>query len=250
MDTLTSRVMYRPESRTPPSSSLQMRIQLLALALLPLQLPAQTVRDSIITVTASRSSRVPPDRASLYVIVEGTAETATDAVTRVDTKVKAVSDALKALGSRVVLDPPVAYGVGPSPSPSGYPMASQTATNIARSVVRVQLGRPEQTANVVAAAINAGAASSSSLSFESSAADSVRRARIGDALGVARLDAETIATSLGARLGALVSVSTTGGPFNFQQPLSLNFDNRFGQQASVPEITITATVTVQYRLVR
>ena len=227
-----------------------MRLLLLALTLLPLQLPAQALRDSIITVTASRSSRVAPDRASLYLIVEGTAETATDAVARVDTKLKMVSEALKALGSRVAHDPPVAYGVGPSPAPSGYPGSSTPPTNLARSVIRVHLSRPEQTANVVAAAITAGAAGSSSLSFELSVADSVRRARIGDALGVARMDAEAIASSLGARLGALVGVSTGGTQLGFQQPSTLNFDNRFGQQASAPEIIVTTTVTVQYRLIR
>jgi hypothetical protein len=64
------------------------------------------------------------------------------------------------------------------------------------------------------------------------------------------MDAEAIASSLGARLGALVSVSTGGSQFGFQQPSTLNFDNRFGQQASAPEITVTTTVTVQHRLVR
>jgi uncharacterized protein len=227
-----------------------MRLRFLALALLPLRLPAQAVRDSIISVSASRTSRVAPDRASLYVIVEGTAETPTDAVARVDTKLKMVSEALKALGSRVSLDAPVAYGVGPNLAQNGYPGMSTPVTNIARSVVRVQLSRPEQIANVVAAALGAGAANTSSLAFESSVTDSVRRARIGEALNVARMDAEAIASSLGARLGSLVSVSTTGGQFGFQPPATLNFDNRYGQQTSAPEIVITTTVTVQYRLVR
>jgi len=227
-----------------------MRLRFLALVLLPLRLPAQAVRDSMITVTASRQSKVAPDRASFYLVVEGTAETPTDAIARVDTKLKAVSEALKALGSRVTLDPPVAYGVGPSPTPNGYPGVASPATNLARSVIRVQLSRPEQIANVVAAAISAGAATSSSLAFESSVADSVRRTRIGDALNVARLEAEAIATALGAKLGVLVGVTASGAQFGFQGPSFLSFDNRFGQQATAPEVTITTTVTVQYRLVR
>jgi uncharacterized protein YggE len=227
-----------------------MRFRLLALALLPLRLPAQTVRDSVITVSASRTSRIAPDRASFYLVVEGTAETPADAVARVDTKLKTVSDALKTLGSRVVLDPPIAYGVGPSPAPNGYPGVATPTTHLARSVIRVQLTRPEQIANVVAAAISAGAASSSSLTFESSMADSVRRARIGDALTVAHMDAEAIATSLGAHLGTLVGVTTSGAQFGFQGPSTLYFDNRFGQQASTPDVAVTTTVTVQYRLVR
>jgi hypothetical protein len=81
-------------------------------------------------------------------------------------------------------------------------------------------------------------------------ADSVRRARINDVLDVARRDAEAIAKSLGARLGALVSVNIGGGNFGFQAPSVLAFDNRFGQPAPAPEVTISTTVTVQYRLVR
>jgi uncharacterized protein len=227
-----------------------MRLRFLALALIPMQLPAQAARDSIITVSATRTSRVAPDRASFYVIVEGTAETATDAVARVDTKLKVVTEALKALGSRVTIDAPIAYGVGPSPSLNGYPVPSAPATNLARSVVRVQLSRPEQLANVIAAAIAAGAANSSTLVFESSATDSVRRARMAEALSVARLDAEAIASSLGARLGALVSVSTTGNQFGFQQQGTLNFDSRFGQPTMSPDVPVTVTVNVQYRLVR
>lgn len=228
-----------------------MRLHYLLLAAVPASLLAQaSSRDSIVSVSASRTARVSPDRASLYLIVEGTAETPTDAIARVDTKVKAVTDALKSFGSRVKLDSPIAYGVGPSPALNGYPAAAAPATNLARSVIRVHIDRPEQTAQVVAAAIGAGATGGSSLAFESSAVDSVRRARISEALGVARLDAEAIASSLGARLGSLVSVSTTGGPFGFQPPTSINFDSRFTQPVQVPDITVSATVTVQYRLVR
>jgi uncharacterized protein YggE len=223
---------------------------ILAVTILPLRLSAQSPRDSIISVSASRSSRIAADRASFYVIVEGTAETPADALTRVDGKVKAVTEALKTFGSRVTLDPPMAYGVGPTPAPNGYPGVAAPATHLARSVIRVQLNRADQVATVVAAAIAAGASNMSSLSFESSVADSVRRARMTEALGVARGDAQAIAHSLGLQLGALVSVNTGGGPIGFQPQPSLIFDNRFSPQAAAPEITISANATVQYRVVR
>ncbi|MDB4906261.1 MAG: hypothetical protein JWO05_1045 [Gemmatimonadetes bacterium] len=213
---------------------------------------AQMPRDTVVSVTATRTSRIPPDRASFYVIVEGTAETPADANARVDGKLKTVVEALKGFGSRVRLDQPIAYGVGPSPSPNGFPVAAP-GTNLARSVIRVQLDRPEQTAQVIAAAIGAGAASSSSLAFESSSADSVRRVRISEALAAARLDAEAVAAALGARLGALVSVSTNSGgnTFGFQTSSTLTFDTRFSsQQAQTPDVVVTTTVTVQYRIIR
>ena len=219
-------------------------------AALPWPLLAQTPRDSVVTVSALRTVRIAPDRASLYFIVEGTAETSTDATARVDSKLKAVTDALKGFGARVRLDPPISYGVGPSPNPSGYPGAASPPTSLARSVLHLQLDRLDQLAAVMAAAIGAGAATTSSLTFESSVADSVRRARIGEAIAAARLDAEAIAASVGARLGSLVSISTSGGPFSFQGPQNLNFDGRFGQPAQVPDIQINTNVTVQFRLVK
>ena len=227
-----------------------MRFHFVVLAVLPLTLEAQAVRDSIITVTASRTARVAADRATLYVTVEGTAETAIDAVARVDTKIKGVTEALKSLGARVVSDAPIGYTVGPTPAPNGFPGVATPASNLARTVIRVSVTRMDQLAHMIAAVLGAGAVGTSAVTFEAAATDSVRRARIAEALAVARLDAEAIAASLGGRLGALVDVSSTGGASGFQQPTVLSFDTRFGQQAMAPEVTFTTNVTVRYRLVR
>lgn len=227
-----------------------MRSTVLLLVLLPVVAQAQTFRDSVITANASRTSRIVADRATLYLVVEGSAETAPDAVTRVETKLRAVTDALKGLGSRVEADRPIGYTVGPAVQQGGFPQVQTPPTNVARSLIRVQLSRADQVSHVVAAALAAGAASTSSLTFESSVADSVRRVRIAETLAAAREDAEAMARALGGRLGALVDVSTASNP-QFQQPMFLNFDNRFGsQQASTPDVAVTTSVTVRYRLLR
>jgi uncharacterized protein YggE len=228
------------------------RLRLLALVLavlVPIALRAQIPRDSIVTATASRTTRVAADRATFYVVVEGTAETAPDAVARVLTKLKAVSDALAGFGNRVEADRPIAYTVGATPAPNGYPGNLSPPSNIARSLIRVRVSRVDQLANVIGAALAAGAANGSSVSFESSVADSVRRAQISEALAVARSDAEAMAAALNGRLGAFVDVSTSGQQ-GFPQTNVLNLDNRFGQQPFAPEVTVTANVTVRYRLVR
>ena len=227
-----------------------MRLRLLVLTLIPFTAHAQISRDSVITVTASRTSRILPDRASMFIVVEGTAETASDAVLRVETKLKSVGDALKGFGSRVDVDRPIAYSVGPTPPPTGYPIAQTPATNVARSLIRVTTARLDQLSSITAAALGAGASSGSSLTFESSVADSVRRARIAEVLSAAKGDAEALAQALGGRLGAVMDVSTNASP-SFNQPSFLYFDQRFGGgQSTAPEVVITTAVTVRYKLLR
>ncbi|MHB1312533.1 MAG: SIMPL domain-containing protein [Gemmatimonadaceae bacterium] len=224
--------------------------RLVLLAVLPLPLAAQVVsRDSVITVSASRTARVAPDRATLYVIIEGTAETPTAAVARADSKVKAVTEALRMPDARVEAERPIAYSVGPTQAPIGYPSTSAPTTHVARIVIRAGVGRPDRLASVIAAVLEAGASNTSPAVFESATTDSVRRARVGETLAAAKLDAESLAKSLGGHLGALVDVSTSGGGA-FVAPSAFSFDGRFGQQALAPEVTITTTVTVRYRLLR
>jgi uncharacterized protein YggE len=229
-----------------------MKLRLFFLLALPLTLQAQVVsRDSVISVNASRLTRLTADRATFYVTIEGTAETANDAVARVETKVKAVGDALKGFGNRVTVDAPIGYTVGPTPAPQGYPGVASPPSNLARSVIRVTLGGGvEQLSRVISLALAAGASGTSPASFEASGADAARRAKLAESIAAAKTDAEALAAALGGKLGALVDVSTTGGP-NFQQPPTLAFDQRFGGgQTFAPEVQISTNVTVRYRLIR
>ena len=72
---------------------------------------------------------------------------------------------------------------------------------------------------------------------------------MSEALTTAKADAESMAQALGGRLGALVDASSTSSPV-FTQPTTFNFDNRFGSQSSAPEVNITVSVTMRYRLIR
>jgi uncharacterized protein YggE len=228
-----------------------MRSRYLLALLVPLSLEAQATRDSVITVSASRTTRVVPDRASFYVVVEGNGETATDATAKVETKLKPVIDALKALGAKVETDRPIAYSVGPTINPNGYPGVATPPSNTARSLIRVQVTRADQMATVAAVALAAGASGMTGPTFEATAADSIRRARIAEALAAARADAQVIAASLDGRLGALVDASTTtAGNFAFPNVAQLNFDARFMQSATAPEVVVTTSVTVRFRLIR
>src|SRR5688572_21208461 len=206
-----------------------MRLGLVVLALFPAVVQAQTVRDSTISVSATKVTRIVPDRAMMYVLVEGSAETPPDAVTRAETKLKAVSDALKGLGPSAEPDRAITYSVGPTPQPNVYPGGAVPQSNLSRAVLRVTVSRIDQIARVAAAALGAGASGVSTITFESTLADSVRRSRMTEVLAVARADALALATALNGKLGGLVDVVRTAGNIGFAGPNMLNFETRFMQ---------------------
>jgi len=221
-----------------------------ALIAVPTFTHGQNTRDSTISVSATKITRIAPDRASMFVLVEGSAETPADAVARAETKLKAVSDALKALGPRTEVDRAITYSVGPAPQPNMYPAPTLPTSNVSRAVLRVSVVGLDQLARVAAAALGAGSSGVSSIMFESSAADSVRRSRMTDALAQARADAAALAAALGGKLGELVEVTSNAGPLGFQGPTMLNFDARFSQPPQAPDVSISSSVTVRFRLVR
>lgn len=208
------------------------------------------IRDSIITVNAQRTTHIRPDRSSFYVVIEGVAETAPDAVARVQVKLPLITDAIRRADPQARVDRPVSYSVGATPNMNGYPAPAVPMTQTARSVVHVELERPDQVGAVMAAAIAAGAAHATGLTFELANVDSVRRARVPEAIAAGRADAESIAAALHGRLGALVDVSVSGNspvsPFSTTQ---LSFDNRFPQPSQAPDLMVTTAVTLRYRLV-
>jgi uncharacterized protein YggE len=229
-----------------------MRVRYLLALAIPYAAHAQTAaaRDSVITVTSQRVTRTPADRISFYVVIEGVAETATDAVARVQTKIAAVNDAIHRAAPQAKVDRPIAYGVGGTPSQNGFPMPSPT-TQTARSVIRVQSDHPDQVATVIAAAVTAGATGGTGVTFELSSPDSVRRARVAETLAEAHSDAQAIAAALQGHLGALVDVTLSGSPvLSFGSTPTLSFDNRFFQPSAAPEVTVSTNMTVRYRLIR
>jgi uncharacterized protein YggE len=225
-------------------------IALVVPALVPALVSAQALRDSVVSASATRTTRIAANRAHFYLLIEGTAETPADAIARAELKGKAVLEALKRLGNRVSFDAPMNYTVGAAALLNGYQTNMPTPpNNLARQIIRVQLDRPNELSMIIASALTAGASGISTLAFEYTAADSVRRARVADALASARQEAKAIADALGGRLGVLFSVNINAQP-NFQPQPMLTFDNRFGQQSPAPDVLISATVSVSYRLTK
>lgn len=225
------------------------RLLVAAAVVLPSLLSAQAPPDSVVAVTVVRQARLEPDRASFYAIIEGTAETPTDAAARVTTKARAVFDALKGAGSAAEIAAPLIFSVAPASNRSGYPTPSSTPSFTARAVVRVAHARAQSAATLMATALGAGASNISFVTYEATAADSVRRVKVTEALAAAERDASALATTLGRRLGPMIDVTEAPNPGLLQRNM-LSIDYGFAQELLTPEVAVAASLTVRYRLVR
>lgn len=205
--------------------------------------------ESRIVVVATKSARVTPDRATMYITVEGTGESTTDAAQRASQKLQAVTTALRTLVASDGITP-VPYGVGPASNRNSFPGVGNQSSFVSRYMIRVQPRNLEQLTQVAAAAIAAGATNTSAPMFESQAADSVRRAKYAEALAQARRDAEALASALGGKLGSIVDVSTTGTPQSFTQQSMLYMSGfEYSGPSPAPDVTVNATVTVRFRFI-
>ncbi len=228
-----------------------------ALAILPAVAQGQGARldandpEPRIVVTATRTTRLAPDRVTLYVTVEGAGETPAEAAQRGAQKLQAVTAALQPFnGKEAIVSVP--YGVSPAPNINGFPGSASPNSFLARYVLRVQPGRLDQITPLAVAAIAAGASSSSPPAFEATGADSARRQHYGEALAQARRDAETLATALGGRLGPVIEVSSNIGSPGFPSStgyVSFVTSYEFRGPVQPPDVVVTSTVTVRYRFI-
>lgn len=217
--------------------------------LFPALLAAQATRDSVVTASATRTARLPADRASLLVSVEGTAETAREAVARAETKAAAVSEAMRRISSGSEIGRPMAFSVAPTPTMRSFPSAPTGPSFTAKIAIRLVISNLSQMPALLATALDAGASTTSTTAFETSAADSVRRKLAADALTAARNYVQAIAAGLGGHLGALVDAGTST-PFSNTVPSMFFPVESFSQQTTAPEVTFTVTANVRYRLVK
>jgi uncharacterized protein YggE len=202
--------------------------------------------DTTVSVTHSRATRTVATGATVYVVIDGTAETTAAALSRVNEKLKAVSDTLARFGTRVHVDAPIPYKVGINSQP-GYPPASSTGY-IAYTLLRVDVARISDFGTVQAAALGAGAASITGVTFGSSAADSLWRSNVGAATAAAHATAEMLAATQGKRLGELLDMSANRSANDYQGGSGISLDPRSSGYGGAPEIMVSTNVSVRYRL--
>jgi uncharacterized protein YggE len=211
---------------------------------------AVTDAEPNIQTVGTGERRIPPDRASVHLLIESKAPEASTAATSNARAVQTVRDSLRRLG----LDSAVttaSYNVGPNyealPADRGAP---RLVGYVARTMLRVRLTRIDQVGRVIDAGLAAGAAGVQGVLFEASSAQAARRDALALAAAAARQDAEVLARSLGRSLGPLISSSTgnVAGGSVMRYPVSASSAD-FSTQIAPNEIVVNAVVTTKWKFI-
>lgn len=203
--------------------------------------------DTVVSVNVTRTMRVTPDSASMYVLVEGIGETPNIALDRLAPRMGAIRDTLRRFGKRVVAEKPLPVNVAPVQPQPVYPPPAQAVSFAARGLIRIVVG-VDDVALVQAAMYTAGASGVSGFAYESAVPDSLWRAHIAQAAEEARSLATSLASAQGKRLGPLIEMNA-GRQSILAGPPQLSFENRYGvPYGGAPEVSMHATVWARYRL--
>jgi uncharacterized protein YggE len=205
-----------------------------------------------IEVNGSASVEVAPDRARVSFAMETRAETAASAAAANADAMDAVLEALRAAGFDGLELETFGYSLNPV-----YEVTDNrrgTRQIIAYTVlnnVGATLHDVEAVGRVIDTAITAGANRVAGISFYASDTEAARREALAEAVRMARSEAETIAASLGHRLGAALEVR--GGA---QRPIPRSYGAEAmalsARAADTPieagDQTVSASVSIRFAL--
>lgn len=193
-----------------------MRRQILSLCLLALVLvpslgaqerDTEADQPSVIIVTGSASRSVPPDAATIRLLVSSLERRPGQAAEATDEKADAVVQAIEALGVSDLTIARIGYGVGPQWDYTGD-RERKFRGYLAQVTIRVETGSLDATGRIVEAGISSGAGQMQGITYTSSQMDEARRETLRAAVEVARLDASAMAGAAGGTLGKLLLLST------------------------------------------
>jgi uncharacterized protein YggE len=225
-----------------------MAFQTVAAAQAPVMTMTPTPR---IVTMGSGEARVSPDRATIFIGVQSRASTAATAAATNARRQRAVLDTLRALGLTSAQLSTINYSVSPEMQYDQTTRTSRVTGYTVSNSVRVQVNQLDDVGRIIDAALAKGANEISSLQFESSKADSARRAALAEAVTNARADAEALARAAGGTLGDLIELSTTSSPIRPYAEMAMA---KIASAAPTPiepgEQTISASVTTQWTFVK
>lgn len=182
-------------------------IPLVALGAVPLMAQQPAPPPQIVTSARGEVSAT-PDRATILFAVETHGKSAAGAGAQNARTQRAVLDTLRALGFSKGDLSTVGYSVSPEYDYNNRDGKPPLLTGyVARNAVRVNVRKIDLVGPAIDAALAKGSNNVSSLQFETSQIDSVRRAAMKEAVGRARADAEAMAVAAGGSLGSLIEAT-------------------------------------------
>ena len=243
--------------RAPPTTPLLSAVLFLALGT---SQPLSAQVASQLVTKGRGEARVAPDRATVELAIETRSAEAVEARRLNARKEAAVLARLRALGVPASDITTVAYLAS-----GNWDGSTRERDNLARSVLRVALRRPEQVGGVVDSALAAGATRVASIEFASSRAGEARRTALASAIVEARADAEAMARAAGGTLGPLVELTSepsekdreqdnpveglVGLQRRFMQSvLSSAMPGAFGSPITPTDVVVTVTVRARWLL--
>ena len=159
-----------------------------------------------ISVSATGSTRITPDRATIHIGVQTQGATAAAASAENARVAQRVIAAIKAVGIGAEQIGTVNYSVNPEYRHVENRRPEVTGYTVHNTVV-VGVRQIEQVGRVIDASLTNGANMINSLNFYASNTEAARRAALAAAVEKARLDAEVIAQAAGGSLGGLAEAS-------------------------------------------
>ncbi|HYC32303.1 MAG TPA: SIMPL domain-containing protein [Gemmatimonadales bacterium] len=206
-----------------------------------------------IYLSTQATVRLPPDRATLFIIVDAPAALPAEANERAVASGRAVLDTLRRLGLGAGEARLINYGASPAPAAGSAPMPG--AAYAARTVIRVDLRRLDLLPTIATAALNRGATLIGPIQFAATTGDSARRAALAEALAQAKADAVEMARAAGGRLGRLMTMNVNSNYYSESnpQPLPLGGPN-YNYEATTawrttPEVLRTWNISTQWEVV-
>jgi uncharacterized protein YggE len=210
-------------------------------------LPAQAVptppAPPEIATSADGEATLPPSKALIRLDVETRASKAGEASNQAGRRVRAVREAIHALGFPLDSIRTVSFTVSPT---YDYQKGQKPIDYRAVGSIELTVRKLEQIGPVLDTALASGVTQVPDITFDSDSLPVARNLAITRALNRARADAEAIARAAGGRLGRLLSATTSGSPMPY--PV-MRAKMTLQEQGGAPDVSqeVTVRVSVQAR---
>jgi len=205
-----------------------------------------------IAVAARGEVKVTPDRAAIQISVQTRAATAAAAASQNATKLKAVIDALRAMGLAANQVTTMNYNVYPQQryEPNREPVI--VGYNVTNTLL-VELTNLTMVGPVIDAALAKGANMVTSLQFSASNTESARREAIAMAIQKARGEAEAAARAAGGALGGVLEIGIGAYYPSPPRPMAMMRGAESAQAADTPinpgDQTVSVEVSTRWALI-